>query len=276
MVGSSRRESESSEEKSLKRILGHNEEEALWRLHKCALGNIATVCSSNSVEERLHERITWIQAEGIPLHCWNHTTFKRLAKSWGSLIALGENASHLLDGDKRTLLVSTSQRSSIDEEIELEVGRDCFLIQIKESGFNIHSAFKLKDENRNPCNQNSDLKNRESSSESSSENVRVPSPAVNLIRNEHLTDAVVDAAANWTEVELPPHFRVMVDSFDVRLATMQSHFDGRLNEISNQQSVIQTEVSEIRRHLNDKFDILFVAVGNRSEDLSTSKAPTAQ
>ncbi|KAK8492310.1 hypothetical protein V6N11_066675 [Hibiscus sabdariffa] len=95
-------------------------------------------------------------------------------------------------------------------------------------------------------------------------------------RNEHLTDAVVDAAANWTEVELPPHFRVMVDSFDVRLATMQSHFDGRLNEISNQQSVIQTEVSEIRRHLNDKFDILFVAVGNRSEDLSTSKAPTAQ
>ncbi|KAK8985880.1 hypothetical protein V6N11_037603 [Hibiscus sabdariffa] len=53
---------------------------------------------------------------------------------------------------------------------------------------------------------------------------------VNLIRNEHLTDVV----ANWTEAELPPHFRVMLDSFDVRLATMQSHFDGRLNEISNQ------------------------------------------
>ncbi|KAK8672763.1 hypothetical protein V6N13_111125 [Hibiscus sabdariffa] len=99
---------------------------------------------------------------------------------------------------------------------------------------------------------------------------------VNLIRNEHLTDAAVDAAANWTEAELPPHFRVMLDSFDVRLATMQSHFDGRLNEISNQQPVIQTELSEIRRHLNDKFDRLFVAVGKRSEDLSTSKAPTAQ
>ncbi|KAK8664217.1 hypothetical protein V6N13_084015 [Hibiscus sabdariffa] len=95
---------------------------------------------------------------------------------------------------------------------------------------------------------------------------------VNLIRNEHLTDA----AANWTEADLPPHFRVMLASFDVRLATMQSHFDGRLNEISNQQSVIQTELSEIRRHLNDKFDRLFVAVGNRSHDLSTSKAPIAQ
>ncbi|KAK8518044.1 hypothetical protein V6N12_033036 [Hibiscus sabdariffa] len=103
---------------------------------------------------------------------------------------------------------------------------------------------------------------------------------VNLIRNEHLTDvagdATSDAAANWTEAELPPHFRVMLDSFDVRLETMQSHFDGRLNEISNQQSVIQTELSEIRQHLNDKFDRLVVAVGNRSEDLSTSKAPTAQ
>ncbi|KAK9004454.1 hypothetical protein V6N11_002254 [Hibiscus sabdariffa] len=79
-----------------------------------------------------------------------------------------------------------------------------------------------------------------------------------------------------TEANLPPHFRVMLDSFDVRLATMQSHFDGRLNEISNQQSVIQTELSEIRRHLNDKFDRLFVVVGNPSHDLSTSKAPTAQ
>ncbi|KAK8665180.1 hypothetical protein V6N13_005354 [Hibiscus sabdariffa] len=152
MVRSSGREPESSEEKSLRRILGHVEEEALWKLNKCAIGKMATVCSSNSVEERLHgwglgeinvksmggrwfliefkdqelfqflkeqdwsylkevfsevepwtesfhlpERITWIQAEGIPLHCWNHTTFKRLAESWGSLIALGENASQLLD-----------------------------------------------------------------------------------------------------------------------------------------------------------------------------------
>ncbi|KAK8694572.1 hypothetical protein V6N13_072120 [Hibiscus sabdariffa] len=43
---------------------------------------------------------------------------------------------------------------------------------------------------------------------------------VNLIRNEHLTDA----AANWTEADLPPHFRVMLDSFDVRLATIAITF----------------------------------------------------
>ncbi|KAK8704830.1 hypothetical protein V6N13_048442 [Hibiscus sabdariffa] len=95
---------------------------------------------------------------------------------------------------------------------------------------------------------------------------------VNLIRNEYLTDA----ADNSTEADLPPHFRVMLDSFDMRLATMQSHFDGRLNEISNQQSVIQTELSEIHGHLNDKFYRLFAVVGNRSHDLSTSKAPIEQ
>ncbi|KAK8563536.1 hypothetical protein V6N12_035682 [Hibiscus sabdariffa] len=59
---------------------------------------------------------------------------------------------------------------------------------------------------------------------------------VNLIRNEPLTGA----AGNSTDADLPPHFCVMLESFDVRLATMQSHFDGRLSEISNQQLVIRT------------------------------------
>ncbi|KAK8583534.1 hypothetical protein V6N13_108886 [Hibiscus sabdariffa] len=95
---------------------------------------------------------------------------------------------------------------------------------------------------------------------------------VNLITNEPLTDV----AGNSTEANLPPHFRVMMESFDVRLATMQSYIDGRLSKISNQQSAIQIELSEIRGHLNDKFDILFSAVGNRSHDLSTSTAPTEQ
>ncbi|KAK8999864.1 hypothetical protein V6N11_065356 [Hibiscus sabdariffa] len=96
--------------------------------------------------------------------------------------------------------------------------------------------------------------------------------SVNLIKNEPLTDVV----GNSTEADLPPHFRVMMESFDVRLATMQSHFDGILSKISNQQSAIQTKLSEIRAHLNDKFDRLFAAVGNRSHDLSTSTTPTEQ
>ncbi|KAK8617620.1 hypothetical protein V6N13_080530 [Hibiscus sabdariffa] len=91
-----------------------------------------------------------------------------------------------------TLLASTSQRSSIDDVIELEVGRDCFLIRIKELGFNIHSAFKLKDGNKNPGNRNSGLKIRESSSESSSENVRVSGPAGMDINKSLVEDEAIN------------------------------------------------------------------------------------
>ncbi|KAK8696502.1 hypothetical protein V6N13_001636 [Hibiscus sabdariffa] len=90
----------------------------------------------------LPERITWVQAEGIPLHCWNQTTFIRISEVWGKLIAMGENASQCLDGDKVTLLISTNQRHNLDGVLELEAGRECFLIRIKELGFNIHSSFK--------------------------------------------------------------------------------------------------------------------------------------
>ncbi|KAK8598800.1 hypothetical protein V6N13_076746 [Hibiscus sabdariffa] len=46
----------------------------------------------------LPETITWVQkVTGILLHCWNYTTFKRLVESWGSLVALGENANQFFD-----------------------------------------------------------------------------------------------------------------------------------------------------------------------------------
>ncbi|KAK8658444.1 hypothetical protein V6N13_036650 [Hibiscus sabdariffa] len=122
-----------------RRIQGHIEDETLWRLNKCLLGTMATVCSSVSVMERLHswglgeievkslggrrflvvinddellnhleeqdwslleevfmdiekwsvsfrlpERSTWVEVMGVPLHCWNHITFKRIAEVWGS------------------------------------------------------------------------------------------------------------------------------------------------------------------------------------------------
>ncbi|KAK8492822.1 hypothetical protein V6N11_039750 [Hibiscus sabdariffa] len=62
---------------------------------------------------------------------------------------------------------------------------------------------------------------------------RVVNDPVNLITNEPL----IDVAGNSTEADLPPHFHVMLESFDVRL---------------------------------------FAAVGNRSHELSTSTAPTEQ
>ncbi|KAL4295479.1 hypothetical protein GQ457_12G002800 [Hibiscus cannabinus] len=93
----------------------------------------------------LPERITWIEVEGIPLHCWNQITFNRIAGIWGNLIALGENDNQSLGVDKITILVSTSERNNLDGVLELEAGRECFLVRVKELGFNFHSTFKSND-----------------------------------------------------------------------------------------------------------------------------------
>ncbi|PPS01049.1 hypothetical protein GOBAR_AA19617 [Gossypium barbadense] len=32
------------------------------------------------------ERVTWIEVSGLPMHCWNYETFKRIAGKWGTLV----------------------------------------------------------------------------------------------------------------------------------------------------------------------------------------------
>ncbi|KAK8621855.1 hypothetical protein V6N13_097483 [Hibiscus sabdariffa] len=160
-------EESESKEKRVLRIEGYVHEENLLKLNKCAIGTMATACSSSSVTERLQERITWIQVEGIPLHCWNQTTFKRITESWGSLIVLAENGNQSMNCEKVTLLVSTKERNNLDDVLELEAGRDVFLIHINKLGFNIHAMPKANVDNIKEKNQGPGM--GESSSASSSE-----------------------------------------------------------------------------------------------------------
>ncbi|KAK8663511.1 hypothetical protein V6N13_083327 [Hibiscus sabdariffa] len=51
----SNREQKSSSDKVYKRVIGHIEEETLWKLGRCLIGTMATVCSSSMVEERLNK-----------------------------------------------------------------------------------------------------------------------------------------------------------------------------------------------------------------------------
>ncbi|KAL4309707.1 hypothetical protein GQ457_01G001200 [Hibiscus cannabinus] len=174
-------------EQRLKRITGHVNDEALRRLERYVIGSTSTVCTSESVKDRLHnwglgellvkslggkkfliefhdeelfnllkeknwtileeifleveiwtetfrvaERITWLEIIGLPLHCWNQETCRRIASIWGSLEALGENATQCLDCEKLTILISKNQIHKIDEVIDLEVGRDVFAIRVLE------------------------------------------------------------------------------------------------------------------------------------------------
>ncbi|KAK8576928.1 hypothetical protein V6N13_121927 [Hibiscus sabdariffa] len=85
--------------------------------------------SSNQVE-----RATWIQVAGVPLQCWNHITFRKLAELWGKLEAFGENIKHVKDCEKMTILILTSHESRIDETVELEVGNKIYNIRVLELG----------------------------------------------------------------------------------------------------------------------------------------------
>ncbi|KAK8697202.1 hypothetical protein V6N13_113354 [Hibiscus sabdariffa] len=70
---------------------------------------------------------------GVPLLCWNHITFKRIAEVWGSIVALGENANQTLGCEKLSLLISTNQMHKINEVIELEVGKELFEVSVSET-----------------------------------------------------------------------------------------------------------------------------------------------
>ncbi|KAK8660613.1 hypothetical protein V6N13_051535 [Hibiscus sabdariffa] len=106
------------------------------------------------------ERATWIEIRGLPLHCWNSVTLKKIAALWGSFEALGRNDKHSLDCEKATILISTTQASRIEEIIDVEVGDRVFPVIVREIGFNDGTSCPL-------CNNgNKDLGASESTEES--------------------------------------------------------------------------------------------------------------
>ncbi|TYH93990.1 hypothetical protein ES332_A12G011100v1 [Gossypium tomentosum] len=163
------------------------EEELLWKLQSCVVGESATVCYLRSMADRLarfglgeisvkriqgrffllevpdeeymevlkqngwaylkdyfitiepwsekryvSERVTWIEVAGIPLHCWNYETFKRVAELWGKLISIGESWNRTNNFEKMDVLIFINKPHLIDELIILEVGNCKFRIRIQE------------------------------------------------------------------------------------------------------------------------------------------------
>ncbi|KAK5802318.1 hypothetical protein PVK06_029906 [Gossypium arboreum] len=61
---------------------------------------------------------------GIPLHCWNYQTTRRVVEIWGELVAMGENFSMMHNFEKMDVLIITKQVKRIDEVIKIEVLSD--------------------------------------------------------------------------------------------------------------------------------------------------------
>ncbi|KAK8675583.1 hypothetical protein V6N13_033649 [Hibiscus sabdariffa] len=78
------------------------------------------------------DRFVWLVVSGIPLHCWNHVTIKRVAELWGTVEAFGENLDHTLDCEKVTVRISTNHKKTIDEAVELEVSNRSYNVRVVE------------------------------------------------------------------------------------------------------------------------------------------------
>ncbi|KAK8549687.1 hypothetical protein V6N13_073467 [Hibiscus sabdariffa] len=84
---------------------------------------------------RCRQRATWLEFSGLPLHCWNAVTLKRLAELWGTLDALGVNSNHTRDCEKVTVLISTNQVQKIEEVVDVEIGDRLFEVGVVELDF---------------------------------------------------------------------------------------------------------------------------------------------
>ncbi|KAK8691407.1 hypothetical protein V6N13_074918 [Hibiscus sabdariffa] len=90
-----------------------------------------------SEKTRLHDRATWIEVSGVPLHCWNDITLRRIADFWGKFEALGKNADHVLDCEKVSILITTPHAKRIEELIDIEIGNEVHEISVVELGFKV-------------------------------------------------------------------------------------------------------------------------------------------
>ncbi|KAK8652520.1 hypothetical protein V6N13_126551 [Hibiscus sabdariffa] len=145
-----RRSSSIQEKESRRKVPCYVEDETLWKLQRSLVGFIASENDSRnhpwSESFRTPKRIVWIELSGVPPHCWNHQTFKRVMNLWGELVFLGENAFQSLDLESMTLVLATKQWEKIETVIELEVGRITFLRMINESQSESSSTSEMKSE----------------------------------------------------------------------------------------------------------------------------------
>ncbi|KAA3482948.1 delta-cadinene synthase isozyme XC1 [Gossypium australe] len=143
-----------------KRILqGHVEDKLLWNLQKCLdeelmyllrqtkwsyLKDVFIKIEPWLKKLKINERVTWIEVSGVPLHCWNYKTFKRVAELWEKLVSVGENLTKVHNFKKIELLISITQSNMVDELVSMEVGKDIFPIRVRERGLS-----ELKDDSLN-------------------------------------------------------------------------------------------------------------------------------
>ncbi|KAK8689158.1 hypothetical protein V6N13_087883 [Hibiscus sabdariffa] len=211
--------------KEQKRMKGHVEEEDLWKMRKCLVGEMETVCSVSSIHDRLEnwglgeievqrmgaktflltiddddlylllEDLKWSYLNEI---FWGAVTLLELGDVKKDCRALGVNVDHKRDCEKLSILITTTQIKKIEEVIELEVGEKIVEVGVVELGFLESTAVV---ENRKPkadfgCNKGTNKD--ESTSDSSSEQAKMGTAEVDRCCSDTEEEAL---NAMWAEKE---------------------------------------------------------------------------
>ncbi|KAK8604722.1 hypothetical protein V6N13_099653 [Hibiscus sabdariffa] len=92
-------------------------------------------------------RATWLELYGLPLHCWNHGTIKKVAELWGAFESLGENANHSKDCEKVYALIVTNEEKRIEGLVEIEAGNMVHVVRVSEIDFKDDSAISKVSKN---------------------------------------------------------------------------------------------------------------------------------
>ncbi|KAE8704162.1 hypothetical protein F3Y22_tig00110458pilonHSYRG00095 [Hibiscus syriacus] len=125
---------------SRKEVMGHMDEDDLqWSYLKEIFVDI--MLWKESIYQM--ERVVWIEIDGLPLHCWNEVSLKRLVGLWGRFEVFGENVKHHIDCEKVNMLISTSAEARIDETVDVVVENKKFIVRVLEVGMVDHSLVKL-------------------------------------------------------------------------------------------------------------------------------------
>ncbi|KAK8586429.1 hypothetical protein V6N13_010022 [Hibiscus sabdariffa] len=154
---------------------GHVEEEDLWEMRKCMVGKMATVCSVNSIHDRLQNwglreiKVQRMGAKTFLLTIDDEDLYLLLEDlKWSYLNEIFCEIKKR-DCEKVSILISTTQIKKIEEVIEMEVGEMTVKVGIVELGFSEASAVVENRKSKADIASNKGTNEAESTSESSSE-----------------------------------------------------------------------------------------------------------
>ncbi|KAL4280962.1 hypothetical protein GQ457_03G001400 [Hibiscus cannabinus] len=191
------------------RVLGHVESEDLWKLNRCLVGEMAIVCSVESIRRRLHDwglgeiNVKRLGGKSFILSIEDVDLFKMLedlnwsylkeifndvqlwseSLEWNYIQALDCN----LDCEKMKVLITTNLPQKISAAVELVVGKMVYKVRINELGFSDIVSSKL---NVDRSKQN----NAESKLSSSSESSRSKAPVNGEVGSSQDRDEALNAA----------------------------------------------------------------------------------